>query len=125
MLVCEHAEADPRNPRRANLYGLFANVLVKGGTETFPCSFGFTVYVMLSDCRHSGSGRVVVTEAATGEICYNGEPYEVALSSNPLEVYGLFFRIAECVVPRAGLYWVEFEFDGALIGQEPLLVKAR
>ena len=125
MLVCEHAEATPSNPRRANIYALFANVVVKNVAGAFPCRIGFSVYVMLTDCRRSGTGRIVVTEASSGEVCYNGIPFQVVLSSDPLEVYGLVFRIADCVIPRAGLYWIEFEFNGVPIGQEPILVKVR
>jgi len=80
---------------------------------------------MLSDCRRSGSGRIIVSEASSGEVCYDGVPFHVVLSPDPLEIYGLFFRIAECVIPRTGLYWVEFEFDGVQIGEEPILVKMR
>ena len=125
MLVCEHAEPSARNPLRTNVFGIFANAVVKGDAGSFPCSLGFSVYVMLSDCRRSGSGRVVVTEAESAGVCYNGIPFQIALSADPLEIHGLVFRIAECVIPRAGLYWIEFEFDGVSIGQEPILVKTR
>ena len=91
----------------------------------FPCILGCTVYLMLSDCRRSGSGRIIVIEAVSGEVCYSGVPFHVSLSSDPLVTYGLIFRIAECSIARAGLYWVEFEFDGVSIGQEPILVKVR
>ena len=125
MLICEHAEAAKNNPRRANIYGVFANLLVSGGDAAFPCTLGFTVYVMLTDCRRSGTARILVSEAVSGDVCYKGVRFQVELSSDPLEIYGLFFRIAECVVPRAGLYLVEFEFDGVPIREEAVLVKSR
>jgi hypothetical protein len=125
ILVCEHVEAAANNPRRANIYGLLASAVVKEDVGAFPSGFGFSVYVMLSDCRASGSGRIVVTEAVSGDVCYSGVPNRIALSSDPLEVYGLIFRVAECIIPRAGLCWIEFEFDGMVVGQEPILVKAR
>jgi hypothetical protein len=125
MLICEHAEAAKNNPRRANIYGVFANMVVSGDEAVFPCTLGFTVYVMLTDCRRSGAARILVTEAVSGDVCYKGVRFQVNLSSDPLEIYGLFFRITECVIPRAGLYLVEFEFDGIRIGEEAILVKVR
>lgn len=125
MLVCEHAEPSAHNPLRTNVFGIFATAVVNSNAASFPCSFGFSVYVMLSGCRRSGRGRIVVSEAESAEVCYNGVPFQVALSADPLEIYGLVFRIAECVIPRVGLYWIEFEFDGVSIGQEPILVKLR
>jgi hypothetical protein len=125
MLVCEHAEPARNNPRRANVFGIFANVIVKAGTDAFPLGLGLTVYAMISDCRRNVTARLLVTEAETEEVCYTGVPYKVSLSSDPLEVHGLIFRIAECVIPREGLYWIELEFDGVPIAEEPILVKVR
>jgi hypothetical protein len=80
---------------------------------------------MLSDCRKSGTARIIVTEAESGDVCYGGAPYRIELSSDPLELYGLVFRVAQCQIPRAGVYWIEFEFDGVSIGQESILVSVR
>jgi hypothetical protein len=125
MLVCEHAEAARHNPRRANIFGVFANVVVKAQRGGFPFSLGFSLYVMLSDCRGGGTARVVVTEAESEEVRYSSVPYTVLLGSDPLQIHGLFFRVAECLIPREGLYWIEFEFDGVSIAEEPLLVNMR
>ena len=125
MLVCEHAEAAAHNPRRTNIFGIFANLFLRADLGSFPCGLGFSVYVMLSDCRRSGTARILVTEAESAQICYSGVPFRVSLSADPLEVYGLVFHVSECTIPREGLYWVELEFDGVPIGLESLSVKSR
>ena len=125
MFVCEHAEPARNNPRRANVFGVFANVILPGNEATFPWGFGFSVYAMLTECRGSGTGRIVVTEAETGELIHGGTPQHILLGIDPLEVHGVIFRIPECRLPRPGLYWIEFEFDGAVLWQEPILVAVR
>ena len=125
MLVCEHAEAASHNPRRTNVYGIFSNVFLDATSGHFPFGFGFSLFVMLSDCRRSGTARIVVTEAENADVCYGGVPFHISLQDDPLEVYNLVFRVIQCTIPRAGLYWVELEFEGVVIGQEPFLVKVR
>lgn len=125
MLICEHAEPSRHNPRRADIFGLFANVVLRDGLARFPCSIGFSVYVMLTDCRQDGVGRIVVSDAESGEACYSGIPHRVLLNANPLEVHGVIFRIPECHLPRPGLYWIELEFNGTVLCQEPILLAVR
>jgi hypothetical protein len=125
MLVCEHAEPARHNPRRTNIFGVFSKVFLDAESGRFPCTLGFSVYVMLSDCRKSGYARIIVTEAESGEVCYSAAPFRVELSPDPLELYGLVFRISQCVIPRAGVYWIELEFDGVSIGQESIRLNVR
>jgi hypothetical protein len=125
LIVCEHAEAASHNPRRANLFGVLANVVLPGESAHFPCGFGFSVYVMLSECRGDGVGRIIVSEAESGETIHSGTPHRILVGRDPLEVHGVIFRIYECMLPRPGLYWIEFEFDGAILWQEPILVVVR
>ena len=102
ILVCEHAEAAPNNPRRANIYGVFANVIVGRGEAAFPSRIGFTVYVMLSDCRRSGSGRITVTEAASGEACYNGVPFRWSYQRTRSRFMASFFESQNALFPVRG-----------------------
>ena len=125
MLVCEHAEPSPLNPRRANIYGLFSIIVIRTDSASFPCRFGFTVYIALTECRGDGTGRIVVSDPDAGEVCYRGAPHRIRLSANPLDVHAVIFRVSECVVPRPGLYWIEFEFEGVVLRQEPIQVVAR
>jgi hypothetical protein len=94
MIVCEHAEPARHNPRRTNIFGVFANVYLDVESGRFPCGLGFSVYVMLSDCRKSGTARIIVSDAESGHVCYSGAPYRVELASDPLELCGLVFRVA-------------------------------
>jgi hypothetical protein len=125
MIVCEHAEPSRNNPRRANLFAVLANVILPSESASFPCGFGFSVYVMLTECRGDGIGRIVVSEGESGDIIHSGMPHRILLGTDPLEVHGVIFRIPECSLPHPGLYWVEFEFDGAVLWQEPILVVVR
>jgi hypothetical protein len=125
MLVCEHAEPARHNRLRTNIYGVIANVFLDAEAGRFPCGFGFSVYVMLSDCRGSGTARIIATEAESGEVCYSDVPFRIELSSDPLEIFGFVFRVPQCLIPRPGVYWIELEFEGVLIGQEPILVSVR
>lgn len=125
MLICEHAEPSQHNPRRANIFGLFSNIVVRDESIRFPCRLGFTVYVALTECRGDGTGRIVVSDPESGDVCYRGAPHRLRFSRNPLEVHAVIFRVSECILPQPGLYWIEFEFDGVVLRQEPIQVVVR
>src|SRR5437868_66455 len=105
MIVCEHAETARNNPRRANIFGVFANVVLPLEKASFPCGFSFSVYVMLSECRGDGVGRIIVSDGESNETIHGGLPHRLRLSTNPLDVHGAIFRVPECPLPRPGLYW--------------------
>ena len=125
MLVCEHAEPAPHNAKRANVFGLFSNIVLRGESARFPIGMGFTVYVVLTECRGDGTVRILVSDAESGEICYRGTPHRAKLSSNPLDVHAAIFRVSECMLTHPGLYWIEFEFEGVVLRQEPIHVVVR
>ena len=44
---------------------------------------------------------------------------------DPLEVHGAIFRVPQCMLPRPGVYWIEFEFEATVLWQEPILIVLR
>ncbi|HEX5102957.1 MAG TPA: hypothetical protein VFV87_04055 [Pirellulaceae bacterium] len=125
MIVCEHAEPSPSNPRRTNVYGIFSSIVVHGDAGAFPRSVGFSVYLSLTECRGDGEGRVIVSDAESGDMCYAGAPHDIILSTNPLAIHEVIIRIPLCELPHPGVYLIAFEFDGVVLSQESLVVVVR
>jgi hypothetical protein len=93
------------------------------GQRGFPAGFGFSVYVQLSEGRGTGRCRIIVVNAESGRRCYEGSEHPLAFGADPLRVYGVKIRIQRCEFPHNGLYWVEFWYEGSVLGREPLLVR--
>src|SRR5438034_1245384 len=102
MLLCDDARAAPNNPRKVTVYGLLSTIDVAGA---FPANFGFSVYLLLTEGRGDGRARIRIVNAETDQVCYQGPDYRLVFAGDPLKVYGMVIRIAQCEFPSQGLYW--------------------
>jgi|tagenome__1003787_1003787.scaffolds.fasta_scaffold20587359_2 hypothetical protein len=121
MLLCDDVRPVTGNQRKVTVYGLTS--VLKVGQSGFPARFGFTVYLQLTAGRGAGNGRIVVVDAEDGSLCYEGQDHPMTFSDDPLLLYAAKIRIPSCELPRAGLYWVEFWYEGMFVAREPLLVR--
>lgn len=121
MLICDDARPSRRNPRKMTVYGLLNTIEVQNAI--FPANFGFCVYLLLTECRGSGSGQINVANAETGELCYQGGLLDLRFGKDPLLAHAVVVRITECELPAPGLYWIEFRYEDEMLAREPLLVR--
>jgi hypothetical protein len=122
MILCEDVQPTPSNPLKVNLFGL-ADTFRVASTGTFPVKVSFCVYVLMTEGRGAGQGRVVVSYADTDEMIFVGHTLPIQFGTDPLEVRAAVIRIKSCSFPKAGLYTVEFRYNGISIAEEPLLVE--
>jgi hypothetical protein len=125
MVLCEHAESQPDNPRRVNIYGVLTRAVALGDPSQFPRHFGFSVYMTLTECRHGGASRIVVSHADSHEVCYASQPQIMSFGIDPLAIHDIVIRVPSCKIPRPGVYLVEFEFDGVVLAQESFALVTR
>jgi hypothetical protein len=73
--------------------------------------------------RGSGEITVAVVRADSERLVFTSLPHTLSFGTDPLAVRGLVFRLQNGVFPDAGLYWVEFRYNGKAIARQPLLVR--
>jgi hypothetical protein len=56
-------------------------------------------------------------------VVFRTRPRMLFLSTDPLEVVGITFRLRNCLYPEPGLYWVQFWYNGQMISQQPLMLR--
>jgi len=121
MLICDDARPTRGNPRKMTVHGLLNTIEVQ--SRRFPARFGFCVYLLLTECRGSGIGRIRVVDAESGELGYEGGGLNLRFGKDPLLAHAVVVRITECELPAPGLYWIEFRYEDELLAREPLLVR--
>ncbi len=123
MLVCDRAAHRPGGPNKIDVMGLVHAIHV-GPPRTFPYTHPeLSVYIVLTGGVGGGRCRVVVTDADTDAPVFGTPTHTVQFPVDRSAVAGVVFRVMGCTFPRPGLYWVQFENDGAVIRQEPLQIR--
>jgi hypothetical protein len=121
LILCEDVRLDPVGSGNVTLVRLINAIRsLKGFPVRQP---QFCVYVNLSDCRGIGNIRIEIIQADTGEVVFRTRTRKVSFGNDPLEVIGVAFRIRNCEFPAAGLYWVQFWYNGHLTGQQPIILR--
>jgi hypothetical protein len=125
LIACEDIQADPNNPHRISLVNVVSTIRSQG-QPPYPLLFReLCVFVQLTECRGDADVEIRVVHADTGRFAYPGplSPWKAALPNDPLAVVGLPFRIRDLDFEESGLYWIQFWYDGAVLAQQPLLLR--
>ncbi|HZY90514.1 MAG TPA: hypothetical protein VFE78_37170 [Gemmataceae bacterium] len=123
LILCEDVQYGPANPDQVTLVRLVSTIRSQE-QPPFPLRHGeLCVFIQLTDCRGAGDVRVEIVSEDTGQVIFRTRARRVTFKGDPLEVLGLTFRIRGCTFPAAGLYRVEFWYNGAALAQQPLLVR--
>src|SRR5437764_635071 len=86
----------------------------------------FCVYVQLTGARVPGTCqvRVVNVDAEPEEEVFSGKVRPVDFSSlSPLDVSAVSITIDACRFPRAGMYSVQFWYNGVVLESRPLRLR--
>jgi len=120
LLLCDDVRPDPDHPEKLNIYGLFSRITSQL-TLAYPLRHPeMCVLLQFANGRGSGEAKIVVRAADTGEVVFTSRAHRLVLPADPLGILGATFRLKDCPLPRAGLYWVEFMWKERELAQEPL-----
>jgi hypothetical protein len=123
MILCEDWAIDPSNPRRLNIYGLISNIRSLD-EPPYPLLYPeLCVFLALTEARGVGSGQIICVFEETGQRIF-GTPFRhINFGNDPLEVIGLPFRIRDCRFPYAGMYSIQFWYNGIKVDERPLRLR--
>lgn len=121
MLLCDDVRPRPGEPRKVDVLGLVNSLRVAPGA--FPTQLSFSVYLATTGGRDTGIGQIVILDADQGTEVYAGAEHTLQFPVDPLQVFGVIFRITAWWIPGPALYWVEFRYDGQMLARQPLLVR--
>jgi hypothetical protein len=123
MLLCEDWRLDPQNNRRVTIIGLISNIHALGDPP-YPLLYPeLCVFLALTEGRGQGEGRIVCIFEESGQKVFETRSRPIAFGPDPLEVVGVPFRIRDCTFPIAGLYSVQFWYEGELVADHPLRLR--
>ncbi len=123
MILCNDWFLDPDNPRRVHIVGLISS-LRPADDPPYPFVLPeICVFLALTDCRGSGSCRIVCTHDATGRKIFETRQRQITFGPDPIEILGVPFRIRDCPFPHAGLCTVQFWYEGQLVEERPLRLR--
>jgi hypothetical protein len=123
MIVSNDLRIDPTQPQSVDIVGLLYNIRAHG-TPPFPMTYTqFCVFLALTDCRGEGEGWLECVNDDTGQRVFGSARYSLSFGEDPLRVIGVRFRLTECPFPVAGMYAVQFWYNGVVLEQKFVRVR--
>jgi hypothetical protein len=123
MLLCDDWQLGPANNRRVTIIGLISNI---HAIENPPYPLFYRemcVFLALTEGRGQGEGKIVCAFEETGQNIFETRGRPISFGPDPLEVVGVPFRIRDCSFPQAGLYSVQFWYEGEMVEERPLRMR--
>jgi len=123
MLLCDDWQVDAENARRITIVGLLTNVHAIDDPP-YPLFYQeMCVFLVLTEGRGEGEGKIACVFEDDGRKVFETRGRPIPFGSDPLEVVGVPFRIRDCTFPQAGLYRVQFWYEGELVEERPLRLR--
>lgn len=123
MLLCDDWRLDPVASRRVTIVGLLSNVRSLG-EPPYPLTYReLCVFLALTEGYGKGEGKIVCVDEDTGQGVFDTRSRPIPFGPDPLEVIGVPFRIRDCYFPKAGLYSVQFWYEGEFVEERPLRMR--
>jgi len=123
MLLCDDWQLDAQNNRRVTIIGLISNI---HSLEDPPYPLFYRemcVFLALTEGRGQGEGRITCVFEETGQKVFETRGRVISFGPDPLEVIGVPFRIQDCSFPQAGLYTVQFWYEGEMLEERPFRLR--
>ena len=123
MLPCDDWNIDTGSERRVTVIGLLSTIRSIDDPPYPLLHREFCVFLALTEVRGTGSGKIVCVDEATGHKVFETPSRPIQSGPDPLDVMGVAFRIRDSIFPRAGLYSVQFWYDGMLLAERPIRLR--
>lgn len=123
MLLCDDWRIDPANNRRVTIIGLISNIHALDDPP-YPLLYReMCVFLALTEGYVQGEGWIVCVDEETGHKTFETRSRPIVFGSDPLEVLGVPFRIRDCTFHHAGIYTVQFWYEGELVEERTLRMR--
>ena len=123
MLLCEGWRYEDRERRRLTVVGLLATPR-PGKGQTFPFRHDeFCVVLGLSGGRGRATCQLFGVIEETGKRVFGIPPQEIEFGPDPLDVFGVTFRVQGAVFHEPGSYLIQFWYDGEMVEECTLMVR--
>jgi hypothetical protein len=123
MLLCDDWRLDSDNNRRVTIIGLISTIRAIADPP-YPLFYReMCIFLTLTEGRGQGEGKIVCVFEENGQKVFETPGRPISFGPDPLEVVGVPFRIRDCSFPQAGLYAVQFLYEGELVEQRPLRMR--
>ncbi len=123
MLLCDDWQLDPQNNRRVTIIGLISNIHALEDPP-YPLFYReMCVFLALTEGRGQGEGKITCVFEETGQRVFETRGRPISFGPDPLEVVGVPFRIRDCSFPQAGLYAVQFWYEGEVVEERVLRLR--
>jgi hypothetical protein len=125
IIACEDIRTNPERPLKVSLINLLSAI---HSVERTPFPFLYRelcVFVQMSECRGNADIALTIVHAETEAAAFSGlaKPWRANLPNDPLKIVGLPFRIRNIEFTEPALYWIQFWYNGSMLGEEPLVVR--
>jgi hypothetical protein len=123
MTVSNDLRVDPTNPHLVDILGLVYSIRALDDPP-FPLVYPqLCVLLALTDSRGEGEGWLECVNADTGQRIFRSARHQIVFGDDPLRVVGARFRVTNCPFPIAGMYAIQFWYNGTLVEQKFLRVR--
>jgi hypothetical protein len=123
MLICDDVRPHADNPQKLDIFGLVSRIQPTSDPPFPLMRPELCIFLQLTGGRGAGDGQVVCVDADSGKAVFCSPRRRITFPRNPLSVVGLVYRLFDCPFRKAGLYWVEFRYNGSVLDKQPLLVE--
>jgi hypothetical protein len=122
MVLCDDIHLAPDNDRQVTIVNLISNIRSLENPPYPLVRRELCVFLALTECRGEGVGKIVCT-FEDGRRVFETRERQISFGLDPLEVVGVPFRIRDCLFSEAGLYSIQFWYEGNVLEERPLLMR--
>jgi hypothetical protein len=126
MILCENVRIDSDRPTCTHVECLMSNI-VSEADPPFPLLREMIcVFLVLTDCRGQGTAQIRVSfvDGEQEQPLFGTPLHQLDFSGrSPLDSLGIVFRLQDCRFPHAGLYSVQFWYNGQKLEECPIRLR--
>ena len=123
MLPCEDWGCDEGHSNRITVSGLISNIHATT-SAAFPLIYPeMCIFLGVTEGRGRGEGQIVCIDEETGLKVFETPRHLIRFGRDPLEMVAVGFRIRGCPFPFAGVYLLQFWYNGIKLEECPVRVR--